>query len=164
MMWLRMVRSPSLLLTSALLSLSTVAITVNAFVESPSTTPVNYRSRLQVSSTPKTTRTLSSITTTTTTKTTLWSDSRKKSSGLEEGMRSKLVTESIAPWRTVRLFLYGALGSGAFVGGLINTSGAIAASNSPDFNLQTEVSSGRTSIMGEDQPKNGAYTGKWYCN
>jgi hypothetical protein len=60
--------------------------------------------------------------------------------GLEEGMRNKLVTESIAPWRTIRLFLYGALGSGAFVGGLINLSGAVAASNSPEFSLQTEVS------------------------
>jgi hypothetical protein len=32
------------------------------------------------------------------------------------------------------------LGSGALVGGLINLSGAVAASKSPDFNLQTEVS------------------------
>ncbi|KAG7365276.1 DUF3493 domain containing protein [Nitzschia inconspicua] len=72
------------------------------------------------------------------TSTKLWSDNKKKG-GLEEGMRNKLVTESIAPWRTIRLFLYGALGSGAFVGGLINLSGAVAASNSPDFNLQTEL-------------------------
>jgi hypothetical protein len=64
----------------------------------------------------------------------------KGAGGLKEGMRNKLVTESIAPWRTIRLFLYGALGSGAFVGGLINLSGALAASSSPDFNLQTEVS------------------------
>jgi hypothetical protein len=71
----------------------------------------------------------------------LWSDSsnNKEKGGLEEGMRNKLVTESIAPWRTIRLFLYGALGSGAFIGGLINISGALAASNSPDSNLQTEV-------------------------
>lgn len=69
---------------------------------------------------------------------TLFSEPQKKG-GLETGMRSKLVTESIAPWRTLRLFLYGSLGSGAFVGGLINTSGAIAGSNSPDFNLNTEV-------------------------
>ena len=54
-------------------------------------------------------------------------------------MRNKLVTESIAPWRTLRLFLYGSAGSGAFIGGLINGSGAIAASASPDFNIQTEV-------------------------
>ncbi|KAL3918812.1 MAG: hypothetical protein SGILL_004063 [Bacillariaceae sp.] len=54
-------------------------------------------------------------------------------------MRNKLVTESIAPWRTLRLFLYGSLGSGAFIGGLINLSGAVAASGSPDFNLQTEL-------------------------
>jgi len=75
----------------------------------------------------------------------LWSENsnnknnKEKRGGLEEGMRNKLVTESIAPWRTIRLFLYGALGSGAFIGGLINISGAVAASNSPDFNLQTEL-------------------------
>ena len=72
----------------------------------------------------------------------LWAEPEKKS-GLETGLRSKLVTESIAPWRTLRLFLYGSLGSGAFIGGLINTSGAIAGSNSPDFNLNTEVSARR---------------------
>jgi Low psii accumulation1 / Rep27 len=73
----------------------------------------------------------------------IWSENPKKKSsgGLEEGMRNKLVTESIAPWRTLRLFFYGALGSGAFVGGLINLSGAVAASNTPEFNLKTEVSS-----------------------
>ena len=59
--------------------------------------------------------------------------------GLDGDMKTKLLTESIAPWRTLRLFFYGALGSGAFIGGLINGSGAIAASASPDFNLQTEV-------------------------
>ena len=65
----------------------------------------------------------------------------KKKGGLEEGMRNKLVTESIAPWRTLRLFLYGTLGSSAFVGGLINISGAVANSklNPAEFNLQTEV-------------------------
>jgi hypothetical protein len=62
-----------------------------------------------------------------------------KKDGLDETMRNKLVTESIAPWRTLRLFLYGSAGSGAFIGGLINGSGAIAASASPDFNIQTEV-------------------------
>eukprot|EP00535_Pseudo-nitzschia_heimii_P006865 CAMPEP_0197187646 /NCGR_PEP_ID=MMETSP1423-20130617/16267_1 /TAXON_ID=476441 /ORGANISM="Pseudo-nitzschia heimii, Strain UNC1101" /LENGTH=355 /DNA_ID=CAMNT_0042639279 /DNA_START=68 /DNA_END=1135 /DNA_ORIENTATION=- len=64
---------------------------------------------------------------------------KKKKGGLDESMRNKLVTESIAPWRTLRLFLYGSLGSGAFVGGLINGSGAIAGSASPEFNLQTEL-------------------------
>jgi len=59
--------------------------------------------------------------------------------GLDGDMKTKLLTESIAPWRTLRLFFYGALGSGAFIGGLINGSGAIAASASPDFNLQTEL-------------------------
>lgn len=68
----------------------------------------------------------------------LWSEPSKKG-GLETGLRSKLVSESIAPWRTLRLFLYGALGSGTFIGGLINISGAVAGSNSPDFNLNTEL-------------------------
>lgn len=70
----------------------------------------------------------------------VWSEPKKKG-GLEAGVRSKLISESIAPWRTIRLFLYGALGSGAFIGGLINISGAVAGSNSPNFNLNTEVSS-----------------------
>ncbi len=78
-----------------------------------------------------------------TSSTVLFSEPKKKG-GLETGLRSKLVSESIAPWRTLRLFAYGALGSGAFIGGLINTSGAVAGSSSPDFNLNTEVSSTNT--------------------
>jgi hypothetical protein len=72
---------------------------------------------------------------------TLWSEENKekKKGGLDGKLRSKLLSESIAPWRTLRLFLYGSLGSGAFIGGLINTSGAIAASSSPEFNLNPEV-------------------------
>jgi len=70
--------------------------------------------------------------------TALCSDKKKKG-GLEEPMRNKLLTESIAPWRTLRLFLYGSAGSGAFIGGLINGSGAIAGSAKPEFNLQTEL-------------------------
>jgi len=37
------------------------------------------------------------------------------------------------------LFLYGSAASGAFIGGLINGSGAIAGSGRPEFNLQTEI-------------------------
>lgn len=70
--------------------------------------------------------------------TALYSDKNKKG-GLDGSMRNKLLTESIAPWRTLRLFLYGSFASGAFIGGLVNGSGAIAASASPDFNLQTEL-------------------------
>ena len=68
-----------------------------------------------------------------------FNENKKKKGGLDEGMRNKLVSESIAPWRTIRLFLYGSLGSGAFIGGLINISGAIAGSNGPEFNLNTEL-------------------------
>mmetsp|Transcript_13997 Transcript_13997/g.35207 ORF Transcript_13997/g.35207 Transcript_13997/m.35207 type:complete len:338 (-) Transcript_13997:132-1145(-) len=70
--------------------------------------------------------------------TTLFAEKKKKG-GLDESMRNKLVTESIAPWRTLRLFVYGSFGSGAFIGGLINGSGAIAAMSSPEFNLQSEL-------------------------
>ena len=69
----------------------------------------------------------------------LFESKKPKKGGLDEGVRNKLLSESIAPWRTLRLFLYGSLGSGAFVGGLINISGAVAGSASPDFNLNTEV-------------------------
>jgi hypothetical protein len=70
---------------------------------------------------------------------TLFAEESKKKSGLDGKMRSKLLSETIAPWRALRLFFYGALGSGAFIGGLINGSGAIAGSASPEFNLNTEV-------------------------
>ncbi|CAJ1969664.1 unnamed protein product [Cylindrotheca closterium] len=69
----------------------------------------------------------------------LFETKKPKKGGLDEGVRNKLLSESIAPWRTLRLFLYGSLGSGAFVGGLINISGAVAASASPDFNLNKEL-------------------------
>mmetsp|Transcript_23695 Transcript_23695/g.68107 ORF Transcript_23695/g.68107 Transcript_23695/m.68107 type:complete len:333 (+) Transcript_23695:89-1087(+) len=93
---------------------------------SPARTPLTHHHDLATAST-------------TTSSTTLFSEPPKKKGGLDTGMRSKLVTESIAPWRTLRLFLYGAFGSGAFIGGLINISGAVAGSNSPDFNLNTEL-------------------------
>ena len=75
-------------------------------------------------------------------RTALFSEKKNKAP-FEESMRNKLVAESIAPWRTLRLFLYGSFGSGAFIGGLINGSGAIANSNSPDFSIQTEVRYGK---------------------
>ncbi|KAL3810322.1 hypothetical protein ACHAXA_008257 [Cyclostephanos tholiformis] len=42
---------------------------------------------------------------------------------------NKLLTETIAPFRGLRLFFYAAFASGAFVGGLITLSGVFAASN-----------------------------------
>ena len=56
-------------------------------------------------------------------------------------MRNKLVTESIAPWRTVRLFFYFAFGSGALIGGIITLTGFVAAltSANEDLNVNTEV-------------------------
>lgn len=102
-------------------------MSVNAFTPSRLVSPL----KVQHPSTKTSSETASSLI--------LFSDSKKKG-GLDGNMRNKLLSESIAPWRTIRLFLYGALGSGAFIGGLINISGAIAGSNSPEFNLNTEVS------------------------
>ena len=64
----------------------------------------------------------------------------KKKTGLDPEVKSKLLAESIAPWRTVRLFLYGSLGSGALVGGLITATGVAAALSGarPDLDMSTE--------------------------
>ena len=64
----------------------------------------------------------------------------KKKGGLDEAVRTKLVSESIAPWRTLRLFLYFSLGSGALVGGLITLTGfAAVLSGAKEGNINTEV-------------------------
>jgi len=56
-------------------------------------------------------------------------------------IRKKLIAESIAPWRTLRLFLYAALGSGAAVGGFITAAGVAAAFSGvrTDLDLNTEL-------------------------
>lgn len=65
-----------------------------------------------------------------------------KKGRLEESVRNKLVTESIAPWRTLRLFLYFSLGSGALVGGLITLTGTAALlSGAREGDVNTEVRS-----------------------
>ena len=67
-------------------------------------------------------------------------DRKKKGTGLDESVRTKLVSESIAPWRTLRLFLYFSLGSGALVGGLITLTGLTALlSGAKEGNVNTEV-------------------------
>jgi hypothetical protein len=99
----------------------------------------------------------SSSTTTKTTKTTaLWStpnggdsdgeddnNQKKKASAgpFDEGLRSKLVSESIAPWRTVRLFFYASLGTGALIGGFVTLSGTAAALSGarPELDLNEQV-------------------------
>lgn len=66
---------------------------------------------------------------------------RSKPAGLDENVRSKLVAESIAPWRLVRLFFYGALGSGAAIGGLVTLPAVLAVASGVrnDLDLNTEV-------------------------
>lgn len=68
-------------------------------------------------------------------------DKKKKSNApFDEALRTKLVSESIAPWRTLRLFLYGSLGSGAALGGFITLAGTAAAISGArtDVDLNTE--------------------------
>lgn len=79
--------------------------------------------------------------------TVLFSESKKKKGGVDSNLRNKLLAESIAPWRTVRLFLYGSMGSGALVGGIITLTGALAAASSgrTDFDMNTEV--GRPTLI-----------------
>jgi Low psii accumulation1 / Rep27 len=71
-------------------------------------------------------------------------EKEKKKSGaakLDENVKNRLVKETIAPWRPLRLFLYFALGSGAMIGGLITLSGTLAAMSGArtDIDLNTEV-------------------------
>jgi len=56
-------------------------------------------------------------------------------------LRKKIVAESIAPWRTLRLFTYAALGSGAALGGFITLAGVMAGLSGArsDIDLNTEV-------------------------
>lgn len=68
-------------------------------------------------------------------------DTKKKlNGGIDTNTRSRLLSESIAPWRTIRIFLYVSLGSGAFLGGLITLSGVAAALSGvrSDLDLNTE--------------------------
>jgi hypothetical protein len=60
---------------------------------------------------------------------------------LEKNTRAKIISESIAPWRTFRLFVCGTLGSGAAVGGLITLAGLIAGitGSRTDVDVNTEA-------------------------
>jgi len=72
---------------------------------------------------------------------TLHAEEKKKSKGgVDSNMKTKLLSESIAPWRTLRVFLYGALGSGAFLGGMITLSGVAAGLSGArsDLDMNTE--------------------------
>lgn len=64
----------------------------------------------------------------------------KKKSGLDPTVSDKLVAESIAPWRTLRIFMYIALGSGSTLGGVITLLGVIAglSGSRPDLDMNTE--------------------------
>ena len=78
----------------------------------------------------------------------LYESSNKKKGGLEESVRTKLVSESIAPWRTLRLFLYFSLGSGALVGGLITLTGfAAVVSGVKEGDINTEVCTQRSALL-----------------
>lgn len=78
---------------------------------------------------------------TTKTSTAIYAENNKSKKGaLDEDVKSRLITESIAPWRTLRLFLYVSAGSGAALGGFITLSGFLAALSGArtDVNVNTE--------------------------
>lgn len=106
--------------TLGVLSYLFIPVAVTAFTTSPqkifgrhvvSTSPVTVRT---INSTPNGRRSVSLL------------EEKKSKAPFEESVRSKLISESIAPWRTLRLFFYVALGSGAFIGGLVTLSGLAA--------------------------------------
>jgi hypothetical protein len=67
-------------------------------------------------------------------------EDQKKKTGIDERVRTKLLSESIAPWRSLRLFLYGSLGTGALIGGLITLSGTAAiVSGAKEGDMNTQV-------------------------
>jgi hypothetical protein len=74
---------------------------------------------------------------------------KSKSTLVDPAVRSRLLAESIAPWRTVRLFFYGSLGSGAALGGFITLTGVLAALSGarPDLDLNTEVCPNREDLI-----------------
>ena len=81
--------------------------------------------------------------------TSLFAEKKKKVGGLDENVRNKLVSESIAPWRTLRLFFYFSLGSGALIGGFIALTGTLAAisngqADAEDFDMNAQVNSSIT--------------------
>lgn len=59
---------------------------------------------------------------------------------VDPNTRKRLLAESIAPWRTFRLFMYSSLGAGALVGGFICLTGVLAAKAGArqDLDLNTE--------------------------
>ena len=65
---------------------------------------------------------------------------KKSSTGIDRNVSNKLLAETIAPFRGLRLFFYAAFASGAFVGGLITASGVAAALSGvrTDVDLNTE--------------------------
>jgi hypothetical protein len=60
---------------------------------------------------------------------------------VDEGVRNKLLSETIAPWSSLRLFLYASLGAGAAIGGLLTLGGTVAALSGArsDLELNTQV-------------------------
>jgi len=69
------------------------------------------------------------------------SENEKKPGTINEGISSRLLAETIAPWRSLRLFFYFSLGTGAFVGGLITVTRVLAASRfqSGEVDMNPEV-------------------------
>jgi len=67
-------------------------------------------------------------------------ESEGKGIAKDNAIRQRLLAESIAPWRNLRLFVYFSGASGAGVGGLITLTGVLAALSGarPDLDLDVE--------------------------
>jgi len=67
-------------------------------------------------------------------------ETKKNAKGIDRNVSNKLLAETIAPFRGLRLFFYAAFASGAFVGGLVTLSGVTAALSGvrPDVDLNAE--------------------------
>jgi hypothetical protein len=72
---------------------------------------------------------------------------QKQSNGSSSTVVSnKLLAETIAPFRGLRLFFYGAFASGAFAGGLITLSGILAAMNSVRSDTTIDLNEAYTNL------------------
>jgi hypothetical protein len=70
----------------------------------------------------------------------------KQPNGSSTVVSNKLLAETIAPFRGLRLFFYGAFASGAFAGGLITLSGILAAMNSVRSDTTIDLNEAYTNL------------------
>ncbi|GMI30132.1 hypothetical protein TeGR_g1124, partial [Tetraparma gracilis] len=65
---------------------------------------------------------------------------------LDPALRTKLLAETIAPWRSVRLFACGSLGSGAALGGFLTLAGLLAAKSGARSDVDIDEATANVAI------------------